>query len=231
MMPEFRNKNSKIQKIAWSLLFYSLLLFSPLSHAASLNIEDVLKEYIKSHFPWAEIEIHDLIMNKEVSDELPVRIGVEKGPPGKTIFTMEFKNGTIVKATANVRAFDEVVFTGRAFRKGYCLQKEDFYVKRMDITRIPKGAVKNTDQVIGKTLTRSIVANVPILDNMVSDMPVIKRGCKVTLIVESPSFIITTLGEVRENAYVGDNVKAINPASKKVVSGLLVDENTVKVEF
>jgi len=230
-MPDFRNKNSRIQRIAWSLFFYSLLLTFPLSPAASLNIEDVLKEYIKSHFPWAEIEIHDLIMSKEVPDELPVRIGVEKGLPGKTIFTMGFKNGTIVKATANVKAFDEVVFSGRAFRKGHHLQKEDFYVKLMDITRIPKSAVRNTDQVIGKTLTRSIVANVPILDNMVSDMPVIKRGCKVTLIVESPSFIITTLGEVKENAYVGGNVKAINPASKKVVSGLLVDENTVKVEF
>jgi flagella basal body P-ring formation protein FlgA len=230
-MPEFRNKNSRIQRIAWSLFFYSLLLIFPLSSAASLNIENVLKEYIKSHFPWAEIEIHDLIMSKEVSDEIPVRIGVEKGPPGKTIFKMRFKNGTIVKATANVRAFDEVIFTERAFRKGYHLQKEDFYVKLMDVTRIPKGAVKNTDEVINKTLTRSVVANAPILDNMVSDKTVIKRGCKVTLIVESPSFIITTLGEVRENAYVGGSVKAINPASKKVVSGLLVDENTVKVEF
>jgi flagella basal body P-ring formation protein FlgA len=230
-MPEIRNKNSRIQSVVWCLFFYSLLLIFPLSPVASLNIKDVLKEYTKSHFPWADIEIDDLIMSKEVSNELPVSIGVEKGPPGKTIFTMEFKNGTIVKATANVKAFDEVVFSGRAFRKGHHLQKEDCYVKLMDITRIPRGAVKNNDQVIGKILTRSIIANVPIVDYMVSDTPVIKRGRKVMLIVESPSFIITTIGEVKENAYIGGNVKAINLASKRVVSGLLVDENTVKVEF
>jgi flagella basal body P-ring formation protein FlgA len=80
-------------------------------------------------------------------------------------------------------------------------------------------------------LARSIVANVPVVDTMVSDKSTVKRGHKVTLVIESPSFIITTLGEIKENSSVGSHVKAVNLASKKVISGILMDGNTVKVEF
>jgi flagella basal body P-ring formation protein FlgA len=66
---------------------------------------------------------------------------------------------------------------------------------------------------------------------MVSDTAVVKRGHKVTLVIESPSFIITTLGEIKENSSVGSHVKVLNLASKKIISGTLTDENTVKVEF
>ena len=42
---------------------------------------------------------------------------------------------------------------------------------------------------------------------------------------------IATSGETRENAYVDDVVKVVNLASKKTVTGILVDENTVRVDY
>lgn len=211
------------------ILFF---LSHPLSAIAlSWNPETILKTYMKDNYPWAEIELHDLIITGEPPMEPPVKINVEKGPPRKTVFAMEFRNGLEITASANVKAFDWIVMSGRAFRKGYNLKKDDVYVRLMDVTRIPKGALKSPEQAIGKTLTRSIVANTPLLDNMVSDIPVVKRGRRVILLVESPSFIITTVGEMKENGYVGSQVKVKNLASKKVISGLLMDENTVKVEF
>ena len=156
---------------------------------------------------------------------------VEKGPPGKTAFTMEFRNGMKMTATGSVKALDWIVMSARAFRKGHNLQKDDVFPKLMDVTRIPKGAIKNAEQMIGKPLTRSIVANAPLVDTMIADMPLVKRGRKVTLVIESPSFIITALGEIKENSAVGNRVRAVNLASKKVINGLLLNENTVKVEF
>jgi flagella basal body P-ring formation protein FlgA len=196
-----------------------------------LGPEAVLKAHVKETYPWAEIEIDDLLLSNKLPDEQPLKIATEKGPPGKTVFTMEFKNGKKIIATANIKAFDWVVMSIRGFRKGYYLQKNDVFAKLMDVTRIPKGAIRNTEQVIGKPLTRSIVANAPVVDTMVSDTAVVKRGHKVTLVIESPSFIITTLGEIKENSSVGSHVKVLNLASKKIISGTLTDENTVKVEF
>lgn len=51
------------------------------------------------------------------------------------------------------------------------------------------------------------------------------------IIAESPSFVITTTGELRENGYVGSPARALNLASRKTVKGILIDENRLKVEF
>lgn len=193
--------------------------------------EAVLKAHLKENYPWAEIEIDDLLISDKLPDEQPSKIVVEKGPPGKTAFTMEFRNGMKMTATGSVKAFDWIVMSARAFRKGHNLQKDDVFPKLMDVMRIPKGAIKNAEQMIGKPLTRSIVANAPLVDTMIADMPLVKRGRKVTLVIESPSFIITALGEIKENSSVGNRVRAVNLTSKKVINGLLLNEHTVKVEF
>ena len=216
---------------AFCLFLFLFCLTSFSVKAFSWSPEATLKAYLKENYPWAEIDIDDLLIGNKLPDEQPVKVVTEKGPPGKTVFTMEFRTGSKITATANVKAFDWAIMSGRAFRKGHYLQKDDVFMKLIDITRIPKGAIRNSEQVIGKPLTRSIVANALIVDTMVSDIPTVKRGHRVTLIVEAPSFIITTRGEIRENACVGSSVKVINLVSKKVISGLLMDENTVRVEF
>jgi flagella basal body P-ring formation protein FlgA len=53
----------------------------------------------------------------------------------------------------------------------------------------------------------------------------------VTLLAVSASFSITTYGELKSDSAVGGHVKVLNLQSKKIVSGLLIDENTVKVDF
>ncbi|MGB9716292.1 MAG: flagellar basal body P-ring formation chaperone FlgA [Thermodesulfovibrionales bacterium] len=187
--------------------------------------------YLKSNYPWKKIELSDFSINGKLLDEPPEKINLEKGPPGKTVFKMEFRSGEYVTGTTNVKVFEEVIFSKKALKKGSCLKREDLYEKTIEITRIPTGAMNNIDSVVGKTLTRSIIANVPVMDYMLASTPILKKGHKVNLIIESPSFIITTLGELKENAYVGDTVKVVNTASKKIISGLLIDESTVKVSF
>lgn len=220
----------KIVSIFCSFLF-TLFLINSLTLALSWNLKDVLLNYLKSNYPWRKIELSDFSINGRLLDEPPVNIILEKGPPGNTKFKMEFRNGEYVSGTANVKVFEEVIFSKKAFKKGQCLQREDLYEKTVEITRIPTGAMNNIDNVAGKTLTRSIIANVPITEYMLASTPILKRGHKVNIIIESPSFIITTLGELKDNAYIGDTVKVVNTASKKIISGLLVDENTVRVSF
>lgn len=222
--------NNKISKIFCSFFFIFFLVYSS-AIALSWNPKDVLLNYLKSAYSWEKIEIIDFSINGRLPDEPPVKVSLGKGPPGKTVFKMEFRNGELVAGTSNVKVFEEVIFSKRALRKGRCLQKEDLYKKTLEIKRIPTGALNNIDNVIGKTLTRSIIADVPIMDYMLASNPILKKGHKVNLIIESPSFIITTLGELKENAYVGETVKVVNTASKKVISGLLVDESTVRVSF
>ena len=213
------------------IMVWCILLGDARASSLHWNPDVVLTAYIKEHYPWAEVEINNLAFTGVVPDEAPVRIMVEKGLPGRTVFSIEFGNGQKIKATAEVRALDWVVMSTRAFRKGYQIQEGDVYMKLADATRIPSGAVKKADLVIDKLLTRSLTANSPLLSSMVSDTPMVKRGQRVTLMINAAHFRITAQGEMREGNYVGSYVKTVNLASKKILRGLLLDENTVRIEF
>lgn len=210
--------------------FLLVALYS-ISFAATWSPGEMLKEHIIENYPWADVEINNIAVNSTLPEEMPVKINIIKAPPGKTVFTMEFKNGRKVEAAANVRVFERVVMSRRPMSKGSIFQEKDVYVMLMDIARLPSGFIENPDAVIGKQLTRSIVANKPILNSMVSNSLLVKKGQRVVVLAESTGLNISTIGETNESAYVGSFVRVINISTKKIITGRLVDENTVKVEF
>lgn len=214
---------------AVSFLLIFILMGSAL--AAENTIETILKDYITTNYPWAEVDISDIQMPGVMPEGRPDRILLEKGLPGKTVFIMEYRNGRRQTVTANVKAFDRVVMSRRAFQKGSFLQKDDLYVTLMDVTRMPKNAVSNPEMIMGRPLNRSIVANMPFVSDMLSDTTQMKKGQRVSLVFEAKGMSITVLGELKENASVGTYAKAMNLSSKKIVAGILTDENTIRVEF
>jgi flagella basal body P-ring formation protein FlgA len=215
-------------------LFLALALITlnaSLITASTQQIDSILRDYIKKNYPWAEIELSEVAVSENLPDAAPEKILVLRGMPGKTLFSLEYRNGTKITASANIRAFDWVVMTRRAFRKGYAFQKEDLYMTLMDTSRIPKDAIKSIDKVEGTTLTRSVPANMPVAADMTGESAMIKRGTKVTIVAEAEGFSISARGELKENGYVGNDVKVLNVDSKRIITGRLSSENTVKVVF
>lgn len=219
-------------KVAYTIIAsaVTVMLLSSFCLAESYNLNSILKTYLKKNYPWSEIEISELSTNESIS-EMPVRILVEKQPPGRSLFILELENGKRIQVTANIKAYDWVVIASKSLRKGQHLEQTDVYSTLIDVTKIPRGAITRLENAVGKQLDRSVNANMPLIDVMVKDRTLVKKGQMVFLVVESPKFTIRTTGEVRANAYVGGQVKVVNLASKKIISGVLVDENTVKVEF
>ena len=213
------------------LLLSCINLFPTVTTAGSWSLEETLKEYVKNVYPWPEIIISDIIVKGDIPDIRPTKIIVQKGLPGRTVFLLEFDSSETLSVTANVKAFDNVISVKRAFKKGYILQKDDLYTLLMDVQRIPAGALKDVKSIIGKSINRSIFANTPITAGMLTDSCTVKKGKRVVLLVEGENFRISTTGEIKESGNIGDYVKALNIASKRVISGLLIDENTVKVEL
>jgi flagella basal body P-ring formation protein FlgA len=208
-----------------------LLSVFNMTDASPMQIGDLLKAYVKDNYPWADVEITDLVLNGEVSTGTPERILVQKGLPGRTVFAVEYKNGKRFVATANVRAFDWAVMTRRAFKKGYMLQKEDVYTALMESSRIPKDAIRVGDQIVGAVMSRSVTGNTPVVSGMVQESPQLKRGRRVMIVAEADGFSILAKGELKENSRVGHDVKVVNLDSKKIIVGRLINENTVKVVF
>jgi flagella basal body P-ring formation protein FlgA len=216
------------------LNFFFLIILIPYTTDAtdaSQVLGTSLRNYLKENYPWAETEIHELLVNQDFPEEAPERIMVKKGPPGRTIFVLGYKDGRSIPVNALVKAFDWVVMTRRAFKKGYTLQDEDLFMTLMDVSHLPKGAIQEADKAVGKSLTRSTTTNMPVVDSMIHESLPVKRGKRVILVAESLGFTITAVGEIKETSEVGRPVKAINLSSRKIVIGTLVDEDTVKVGF
>ncbi|HEX7520325.1 MAG TPA: flagellar basal body P-ring formation chaperone FlgA [Candidatus Deferrimicrobium sp.] len=209
-----------------------LAVYAPSAvHAGGPAPAEILRTYVLEHRPWADVEVRNLALSTDPPAGSPRRIVVERGLPGRTVFAMEYGNGITVKATADVAAFEEVVASARPLSKERPLKEGDVCLVRMELENIPTGTVTDLQAVVGKTLTRSIGANLPIVDRYLAGSPLVKRGGKVTLLVETGGIRITTTGEIRDNAYVHTSVRAVNLASRKTVTGILIDENTVRVDY
>lgn len=215
------------------LLFntFSVSILSASVPSETVRLKEILSGYLKENYPWAEIEVNNIVYNFNLPDAMPKRIFVSKGVPGKAIFLLDYNDAKTLTVSADVKAYDWVVMSRRAMKKGANFQKEDVYMTLMDIARIPKDAVRSTEQIIGTSLARSIISNTPITMDMLNDKQVVKKGRRVLLLIESNGLSISTIGEIKDNSYVGDYVKVVNLESKRVIVGRLVDEGTVKVEF
>jgi flagella basal body P-ring formation protein FlgA len=211
-------------------LFF-LFVQTAVAFAGAWSPETELRTYLKAHYPWAEVDISDLQMSAVPPAERPAAIIVEKTPPGRSMFRFAFRRGRSIVVTALVKTFDRVFMSRNAFRKDYVLRQGDIYPTLMETCRIPRGAVREENRLLGKPLVRSIIQNAPLTDGMVSETPIVKRGHTVVLSVDSSVFSIKAMGETRQDAAVGDYVKVMNLSSKKIVTGLLVDEGTVRVEY
>lgn len=212
------------------ILVLSILMLFSLSYASN-NIEEALRSYLRENYPWAEIEIKDLSFSSTPPQSEIKDIYIDRRPPGRTVFTIHFKSGEKVLATANIKAFEWVVMSKRPQGKGHMLKEEELYKTLMDVTKIPRGSIKDINEARGMLLKRSIIANAPLTQDMFSEGNMVKKGSRVTIVAESTSFVITTIGELKENGYVGSSVKALNLASRRMVKGILINENTLKVDF
>jgi flagella basal body P-ring formation protein FlgA len=190
----------------------------------------VIKKYLQDHYPWAEIEILDI--SGEVSSPVPPeKILLIQGPLGRAMFSLIFQSGEKAVVQAHIRALDWVVTSRRPLKKSQFIQKEDIYLALMDVRRMPRDALTRLEPAWGKTMTQSIGANMPLVESNLGDLPLIKKGQRITLIASAPGLKITVPGEARQDGFPGQTLRVVNLTSKRDVQGIPLDEHQVSVEF
>ncbi len=197
----------------------------------SWDPQEEIESFLANNYPWDEIEVRNVRVKGKAVNKAPESIFVEKGPIGKAVFSFMYNDGRRVLVNAYVRVFESVLKSKRSFSRGHVITFDDLYLSKMDIRKIPKSAIMDPATIVGKSLKRSMSANVPIVENMIEMSRVIKRGKRVVLVINNSGLSITAYGKTREKGRIGMPVKAINLSSNKEVIGVLIDENTVKVEL
>ncbi len=209
------------------------VLLSFAAQASAWDVRGVINGYLVEHYPWEEYELGPLKADAALPAAPPVEVVPIEPPPGRSVFLLKFPRGRDVVVETTVRAFAPVVAASRSLRKGRRLVREDLYRTLMEVDRIPKGAVRDTKAAVGKVLTRSVAANTVLRESMLEGRTKIKRGRRVLIVMESPRLVVTALGELKRDGYVGDyvTVRNLSTERKTVLKGKMIDENTVKIEY
>ncbi|OAG28590.1 hypothetical protein TH606_01130 [Thermodesulfatator autotrophicus] len=199
-----------------------------------------LKE-VSERLTWVkgEIKIERLIVEPE-RVELPdnasfvVRL---KGRPKLGLNTMlvDFYQNDRVLARVRVMGFMEaylpVLVAQRPLGRHEVIDESDVALEKRPVSRLPQDAINSLENALGKRLKVSVRPGQVIRAYALEVPPVVKRGKIVRIVARGPNFMVTALGEARQNGRPGEIIRVRNLSSKKEIFAQVVNAGTVEVKF
>ena len=118
-----------------------------------------------------------------------------------------------------------------AGKKGDLISKADLATRETYMNGKMTDYPGAQDDVIGKALKKDVPGNTVLTGSVLEDRIATKRGETVNIIVENKQLTVLSKGKIMEKGRIGDTVRVKNLSSGREITGRLVAENTVKVEF
>jgi flagella basal body P-ring formation protein FlgA len=127
--------------------------------------------------------------------------------------------------------FEDVVCAIQPLERGTVLTPDDLCLEKRNISKLPANVLRSSESLAGKRLKRSVKAGTVLLANAVDVPPLIKKGDRVTIVVESSSLRIMALGVAKGQGSAGDQIRVKNLMNDKEIVASVVDSSTVRVHF
>jgi flagella basal body P-ring formation protein FlgA len=239
-------------------IFYLILLFSIGTFVArgaemAISEEEVankmklaIRHYLSTRFQKDPIRINvkgitPILTGKILSpmDTVEVTQGPEgegtRGFVGRKLFLISVKQdggrAGDYWVTADVSFARKIIVAGRPIKRKERIDTESLTVLTVDQVRPEELYVETPEALFGKQATRSILPGVPITLDMVEDAPVMSRGDRVTLFVETEGVTISVSGQTKEEGFLGRQVAVVPLDGQKTIYGTVVSRSRVKVAF
>ena len=208
-----------------------------LTHEIEKAVSAELAKALSSEFELESVRIVKGGDGINGDDEYVVTRATVSGYSGRNRITLALvlsdkraaKLNVTVEASYDIPS--EVFITTRPLSSGTVLAEADIMAVKQKSSRLPLGAITDKQTLVGGTLKTNIGQGVILRASYVLAGGSMKRGQKVTVIVEGDNVSISTTGMLRADAAVGNNVKVYCESSKKEVVGMLESSNTVRVKI
>jgi flagella basal body P-ring formation protein FlgA len=191
------------------------------------RVQAIIAEFINSNtrnLPKAEITF--------VPSALPLPFTLPKGDLsqevipsnpniiGSSRFSIIFKIDNRVVKNMSVRgkieALAKVVVAAQPLKKGLIIGPQHLRMAAVDISDMTDPALDAKD-LIGMQLTRNLQADAPVLASMVEILPVVKRGQKVKIAINSGPLHLTATGLAYNDGKLDQMIKVQNINSNKII--------------
>jgi flagella basal body P-ring formation protein FlgA len=136
-----------------------------------------------------------------------------------------------IPLNVEVEALADVVVAARSLERGMVVEKGDVVLQKRDMATVSARTCRNLDEAIGKRVRVGTRANATLRSDCLERLPLVKSGQLVTIVAENDRFRVTATGRSRGNGAEGETVVVQNLNAQKDIPAVVVDANTVRVEF
>lgn len=130
-----------------------------------------------------------------------------------------------------VEALADVVVATRALERGTVVENGDVAIQKRDLATLPGRACRNIVEAVGLRVRVGMRGNSPVRSDYLERPPLVRNGQTVSIVAENEMFRITTSGMVKGNGAEGDIVLVRRLTTQKDIPAVVVDAETVRVEF
>ena len=152
---------------------------------------------------------------------------------GQMGFDIKVRVDDIEEARFNVSAgvedWREVPVAARTLSKGTLVGPEDVRMARLNVHALPGDVALSDSGIIGKEVSREVPQGDFFKEGRLSVPPVITTGQPVTLRYRIKSLEATATGLALEAGVKGQEIRVRNAASKKVLTGAVIEAGLVEV--
>lgn len=139
-------------------------------------------------------------------------------------------NITIANVAIPVRVsiYARALVTTRLLARYDVIRPEDIKKERFEVTRIMNWAITDADSVVGRRVLRTIGAGQVLDRRALADVPLIRRGDRVTMTYALGTVRASTQAVAVEDGYPDQKILVKLGERQRVVSALVVDASTVR---
>ena len=131
--------------------------------------------------------------------------------------------------SARIDVFGPVLISRHPLTRGTPLQDSDFERVERNLADLPYGYYTDSEALLGMLAKRTIAAATVMTPQMLQAPKLIRRGERVTLVAETRTLKIRTIGKALSDGKAGELVRIQSEGSNKVINGVVVSQGVVKV--
>ena len=135
-----------------------------------------------------------------------------------------------IYAQAKVSVKAQYLVAALPLTQGRVMSEQDILKQEGDLTQLPTNVLTSMTEVIGRTVSMTMIAGSVLREDMLKQVPVVQQGQSVLLTSSGEGFTVAAEGKALKNANEGQVVQ-VKVQSGQVISGIARLGGKVEVSF
>ena len=221
------------------LIIIGLILMTAASSFSNTYFEELLTERIINYYDLGEYDVEIEIRSKHFDtdsiefDSLVINPMTNSKPRGILSFKVAlFNQGQEIKkgqTRVKISHFEDVLIAADRISRHQIINSENSISKRMEITSLTANPLTSENSLAELWAKRSIKKGQILSSGSVEKIPTILTGQGISILYKSNILEICAKGKAMESGYVGEKIRVKNGQSKKILTGTILDSETVEI--